>query len=451
MPSIDVYTDDMTTGAIRTRGRLGMIAVVLLAGALLVSGCAPSSASDSADVVSVPSDAATITEAVAMVRAGGLVLIEPGIYTESVSVDKADVTIRGTARNDVVIDGEGLRANGIEVVASGVRIQNLTVINHTFNGVLVTGLHDANGAQARNLDGYQKLDPEEFPPLQRFEVSNVTASNNGLYGIYAFNSQHGVIRDNYASGSSDSGYYVGQCADCDILVTGNVAENNAIGYENANASDSVVVVGNRFTDNRVGLTLISWYQEAYLPQQSATVVGNLIAHNNSADSPKQALGAFGLGVGLAGANSNVFERNLIAANASTGLQVTNTEDISSVGNSFTDNVFEDNGVDVADLSAPRAPSANTCISGGAALTFAPASFAESCDTTATEPADAAAFPALTVPPGMSFLKVPRGPAQPTMAGELSEIPTALPDEVEMPDLAAVGVPGLDLFADRVRG
>ena len=74
----------------------------------------------------------------------------------------------------------------------------------------------------------------------------MTAHNNGLYGIYAFDAQHGVIADSYASGSADSGLYVGQCRDCDILVRDNVAERNAVGFENANASGPLVITGNRF-------------------------------------------------------------------------------------------------------------------------------------------------------------------------------------------------------------
>ncbi len=250
----------------------------------------------------------------------------------------------------------------MQAIADGVRVQNLTVVNHTFNGVLVTGMHDENGPLARNLDGYEPLDPEKFPPLRRFEVTHVTASDNGLYGIYAFNARNGVIRDSYASGSADAGIYVGQCEECDILVQGNVAENNAIGYENANASDSVVIAGNRFAGNRVGLTLLSWYQEAFLPQRQATVVGNLIADNSAAASPAHANGAFGIGIGLSGANGNVFERNLITGNPSAGLQLTSTEDLASTGNRFSGDRFEHNGVDVADVSSSRAPSADTCVS-----------------------------------------------------------------------------------------
>jgi len=395
----------------------------------------------------VPADAASITEAVSLVAEGGLILVSPGTYRESVTVNKNDVTLRGTDRNAVIIDGEGLRSNGVQVTADGVRVQNLTVKNHTFNGVLVTGLSDANGAQAHSLDGYTKLDPEKFPPLQRFEVSNVTASNNGLYGIYAFDSQHGVIRDNYASGSADSGFYVGQCPECDILVTGNVAENNAIGYENANASDSVMIVGNRFSNNRVGLTLLSWYQEAYLPQKAATVVGNLVSDNNAAGSPAQANGAFGIGIGLSGAHDNVLERNLIVGNTSTGVQLSNTEDIATLGTRLTDNSFAENGVDLADVSATRSPSSDTCITGTAPATLLPTTF-DSCGTATTGGVPLTALPSVAVPPGTSFLKVVAGPAQPQLAGDLTVNPEPLPKTVAMPDASDVPLPDASLLADR---
>src|SRR5690606_24274241 len=201
----------------------------------------------------------------------------------------------------------------------------------------------------------------DFPPLQRFLVDHVTAYNNGLYGIYAFNSQHGVIRDSYASGSADSGFYVGQCEQCDILVTGNVAERNAVGFENANASDSLVIAGNRFSGNRIGMTLLSSYQEAFTPQRGNQVVGNLVSDNAEPDSPAQADGAFATGIGIGGGQGNVLERNRISGNARAGLVLSNTEDIPSSGNRLTANLFAGNGVDVANASADRTPATGNCV------------------------------------------------------------------------------------------
>ncbi len=187
-------------------------------------------------LVRVPTDVATLQEAAGRVAAGGVIEVEPGTYEQSVTISTPDVTIRGTDRNSTIIDGDGSRPYGVVGIADGIRVQNLTVRNPTFYGVLITGLHDAGGPRANNGDAYEPFDPARFPPVQRFSISYVTAHNNGLYGIYAFDAQHGVIADSYASGSADSGFYVGQCRQCDILVQGNVAERNAVGFENANAS-----------------------------------------------------------------------------------------------------------------------------------------------------------------------------------------------------------------------
>lgn len=439
--------------------------VALVATCLLVTGCSdkspnqsdnspanPSQSSGNNDatprLITVPDDYDTISDAVTAAAPGSLILVSPGIYKESVTISTADITLRGLDRNQVIIDGEGLRANGIQVIASGVRIENLTVKNHTFNGVIATGMFDENGAQAHNLDGYEVLDPEKFPPLQRFSIQYVTASNNGLYGIYAFNSQQGVIANNYTSGSADSGFYVGQCPECNILVTNNVAENNAIGYENANASDSVFIAGNRFSNNRVGLTLISWYQEAYLPQKGATVVGNLIANNTSETSPSQAAGGFGQGIGLSGAQNNLITKNLIANNPRSGVEITNTEDIPSIGNQLVDNNFVSNGIDFADVSAPRTPSQGNCW-GGSVISTLPVSLQAATCPNGSANSDSVTvndLPTTTVPVGMSFLKVPAGPTQVGMPGDLKEIPKPLPTQIDLPKVTDFSVPEQDFLS-----
>ncbi|TPX05843.1 plasmid stabilization protein, partial [Schumannella luteola] len=289
-------------------------------------------------------------------------------------------------------------------------------------------------------------DPEKFPPLQRFLVDHVTAYNNGLYGIYAFNSQHGVIRDSYASGSADSGFYVGQCEQCDILVTGNVAERNAVGFENANASDSVVITGNRFSGNRVGMTLLSSYQEAFTPQRGNTVVGNVISDNVSSDSPKQADGGFATGIGISGGQDNVVERNLLVGNPRADVILTNTEDIPATGNRFSGNVV-DGPVAIANLSAARTPASGNCWSGTA--TTAPAELAAqltaACDGDDGDQATTSQLAGPDVPPGMSFRKVPPPRDQPQL--ERGDDDGPLPAEVRMPDLDAVTVPDAGLLAD----
>ncbi len=396
----------------------------------------------------MPQDARSIQAAVDKVADGGMVLVDAGVYRESVVVSTKDVTVRGADRNGTVIDGEGLRPYGVVGIADGVRVQNLTVRNHTFYGVLITGVHDENGPSANNGDDYDEFDPAEFPPLQRFAVDHVTAYNNGLYGIYAFDAQHGVITDSYASGSADSGFYVGQCHSCDVLVEGNVAERNAVGFENANASGPLVVTGNRFTGNRVGMTLLSNYQEAFLPQRGNQVVGNLIGDNDSGDSPAQADGGFGTGIGIAGGVDNEIARNRIAGNPRAGVLIANTEDLPATGNRLTDNVYADNGVDVANISAERAPATGNCVR--ERVTTLPAALAATltCGTSARRQP---AVPATDVarlakaPPGISFLDVAPPRDQPGLPDADSR-PEPLPGNVAMPDTAQIGVPPTSLLA-----
>lgn len=447
----------MRAGISAPRGRPAAAALALVLAAAL-AGCTGPGPEEGGRVLDVPGAYPTIQAAVDAAQPGDLVLVAPGSYEEQIEISTPELTIRGADRNTVVVDGSGLRPYGIVSTADGTRIENLTVQRATFYGVLITGLHDADGApSAHDLDDYETLDPGQHPPVQRFGISHVTAANNGLYGIYAFDAQHGYIRDSYASGSSDSGIYVGQCRDCDVLVQGNVAERNAVGFENANASDSVYVVGNRFAGNRIGLTLLSDYREAFAPQRANTLVGNAVLDNDAPDSPAHAEGGFGIGVGISGGQENRFARNLIAGNPLAGVLLSNTEDLPALGNLFESTAFaaeghEGNGVDVANTSAGRAPAAGNCVEGSApaAPVTAPAGLLESCGASAPQPSTTpAALPQLEIPPGTSFLRVPAPPAQPTLpSAGLREPPPPLPASVELPELDAVPLPAPGLLADR---
>lgn len=229
----------------------------------------------------VPAQLSTIQSAVDVAREGTTILVTPGVYEESVQIRTKGITIRGTRRGSVIIDGEAERANGIVVAAPEVTVQNLTVRNHTSNGVLISAQRD-------------------------FRVSYVTASNNALFGIHAFDAQRGVIEQSYASGSAN-GFHVGQCLPCDIVVRGNVAERNAVGYEGVNASGGMFVLGNRFSGNRVGLAANAERED------DVTLVGNLVSDNHEALTPARADGAFGLGMSITASPRTVF-RNLVTGN-----------------------------------------------------------------------------------------------------------------------------------------
>ena len=77
-----------------------------------------------------------IQDAVDSANTGDLVLISPGVYNESVTVTTSFITLRGTDRNNVIIDGEFMSENGIQIYETdGVTVENLSVRNFTLNGV----------------------------------------------------------------------------------------------------------------------------------------------------------------------------------------------------------------------------------------------------------------------------------------------------------------------------
>lgn len=146
---------------------LFVVAAFLLVGVTACAGSSPpgSGGAEPASVVRVPQDTNSLQDAVDRVRAGGLVLVSPGVYRESVTVSKARVVLRGLDRSRVVVDGEFERANGITVTGAGSVVENLTVRDHLANGVLFTGVTDPSALRAGRAGGsaYDPLDTVKFP------------------------------------------------------------------------------------------------------------------------------------------------------------------------------------------------------------------------------------------------------------------------------------------------
>lgn len=241
-------------------------------------------------VRNVPADYPDIQSAVDAADPGDLVLIEPGVYREAVTVVTPSLTIRGTDRNQTILDGEFERTHGIQVVeADGVAVENLTVRNFTLNGVYWTG-----------VTGYRG--------------SYLTAYNNGDYGLYGFNSVDGLFEDSYASGHPDSGFYIGQCMPCNAVIRRVVAENNALGYSGTNAGGDLYLIESIWRNNRAGIVPNSLDSELNPPHGLTTIAANLVYSNNNDGAPTNRFGRIGHGNGivLAGGIGDVVSDNVVA-------------------------------------------------------------------------------------------------------------------------------------------
>lgn len=419
------------------RFRAGLGTAVLATALGLASCSAPEPAQEKQALVVVRDDAG-LAAAGAEVADGGVIYLEPGTYSETLETAANDVTIRGADRNTVVLDGKLSKANGIVATGERPAVENLTVRNFMQNGVLITGITDENGAGiARGPDGYVSSDVPE--PKPGYLVRYVTAQNNGLYGIYAFNRRGGAIEHNLATGGSDSGIYIGQCAECAAVVRNNVVTLNAVGLEFANAS-GVIVTGNRIVENRIGVSVLSNYLEANGPTKGLKLVGNVVSSNNEHQTPEQASGAFGVGIGLGGTTDAVVERNRIEDNANVGVWVTSSEDFAPTGNSVKGDTWTGNGTDV--VYAPDAAHAgkDNCFAVGKASVL-PAGLATASCTGALTPAKYTQPPA---PAGIAFSEVALTAERPGLK-DVTQEPSQVPDAVDLPSLAGVTVPAASLL------
>jgi plastocyanin len=307
-------------------------------------------------VIEVPADAPTIQAGVDRARTGDLVLVSPGVYRESVTVSTDGIVVRGLDRNRTILDGQFRRENGVKVVgADGVAIENLTARNYTFNGFYWTGVL-----------GYR--------------ASYLTAYRNGDYGIYAFDSQWGTFEHSYASGSPDSGFYIGQCDPCHAVVDDVVAEYNQLGYSGTNASGDLHIVRSVWRANRVGIVPNSLDSEELAPQGRAVIVANLVegSGTTSARAPQSPQWdvVFGAGIALVGANGDEVVGNRVVGSATVGIAIApnpglfGDSNFPASGNQVRDNDVRDSKL--ADLAVilPSAHDGN-CFSGNSFTTSAP--------------------------------------------------------------------------------
>jgi hypothetical protein len=293
-----------------------------------------------------PGHFTTIQAAVNASKAGDWVLIEPGVYHESVKVTsaKSGIWIRGMNRNKVIIDGDHRVANGIEIdQANNVYVENLTVRNFDFgpecpdeecgneiwwNGGANSGRVGAHGWWGSYLTAYE-------------------TGLHGGYGIFTGNETEGAWNNIYASGFADSGIYIGACQECDARVTRATMENNALGYSGSNAGGKLALENSIWKRNLVGIAPNSENPGDPPPPQDGecgrpniehpdptpiitsthiprcTVIRhNLILNNNNLTVPvneSTGVAPWGAGVELPGDYTDLVEGNVIVGNPNDGV------------------------------------------------------------------------------------------------------------------------------------
>jgi len=386
----------------------------------------------SGKTINVPADSATIQGAVNKAKPGDLVLVAPGVYKEAVKVTTDGIVIRGVNRNTTILDGEFKRDNGVFVVgANGVAVENMTARNYTTNGFFWNAVLGYRG-------------------------SYLTAYRNGDYGIYAYDSQYGQFDHSYASGSPDSGFYIGQCNPCHAVITDVISEYNQLGYSGTNSSTDLSIVNSVWSHNRSGIVPNSLDSEELPPQGHNTIAGNVVSDNGNPDAVRSTGNAefdaaFGAGIAIVGGVDDVVTKNRVERNPKIGIAIApnpgiQTNAYPSTGNEVTENTVQGSGM--ADLAVVLGTTADgNCFSGNTFATSAPADIETLWPCSGTGTGDAASG-ALDIgkfldvsqnPKGKPYRKSPVPGKQPTMprATSAKARPAGAPTPV---DLAAIKVP-----------
>ncbi|CAN5691569.1 hypothetical protein BH10BAC3_BH10BAC3_25920 [soil metagenome] len=246
----------------------------------------------------------SIQSAVDAAGSNTIIYIEPGIYSESIVVNKPGIELIGlTGKGDVVIQNPGDEEDGVSVNADGdgFVLKNVTVKGFEDNGVLLVG-------------------------TDNFLLDHVIAIDNREYGLFPVHCNNGVIENCTATGSADTGIYVGQSSN--ITVTNNVAFANVSGFEIENCNN-VKATLNESYNNTAGLLVFLLPGLDVKSSSNILVSHNKIHDNNLANfsTPEGGLEFFipkGMGILLLGADNTTIEHNLVRGNNFVGIAAVST-------------------------------------------------------------------------------------------------------------------------------
>jgi parallel beta-helix repeat protein len=189
-------------------------------------------------------------------RSSWVVQVRPGLYKESLDVNRPGVELRGVVSGsggseerailDGTLDAGKLRKDAVVVSGAYFTISGFLVRNYSGNGITTQKTHHVT-------------------------FRNVITDNAGKYGLYPVESEDILIENCVASRISDAGIYVGQSKRA--TVRGCKAYGNVAGIEIENTVDSVVE-DNEAWDNAGGLLVF------VLPNNPSKVGSHCVVRNN---------------------------------------------------------------------------------------------------------------------------------------------------------------------------
>jgi nitrous oxidase accessory protein NosD len=263
----------------------------------------------------VVSPGQSIQAAVNHARPGDTILLKRGVYHQSVQIRTDGITLRGSgnsrrgtvlkpaARKPHTLCTSAFGVTGVCILAKKVNPKNGAVLrrvrNDTITGMYVTGF-PANGVFGYGTGG--------------LTVTNVSAVNDGDYGISRFVSTRTLFAGDTAVGNHEAGFYVGDSPHADTVVRDNVAVGNQFGIFVRHARH-VLVFHNLAVRNCEGILVLDDGQKG--GAGNAAILRNVAAGNNkfcpkTKDTPVNVQGG---GILLLGATHSLVAHNAVSGNA----------------------------------------------------------------------------------------------------------------------------------------
>jgi hypothetical protein len=300
-----------------------------------------------------------------------IVAVQPGKYVEGVVVDGTlkrksfdGLTIEGAkkSRRKTILEGRnakgelGAAQNGVEAISvDGLVLKNMWARHYQANGFFV---HAAN-VSGQHCNG--------------FTMTNLLASDNRAYGLFAKNCFGGKMTNSVAYHHGDSGFYIGETP-CDkkswtnhgvvpppapcqrkpkwTILRDLKSYENVLGYSGTN-SKYVKILDSAFYNNGVGIVPNTLDSEGFEPSGWSVIENNDVFWNNynyflagtsfhTVSGGLAKLGSVtvnyptGVGIALFGSANTVVRRNNVFGNYKWGVA-----SLSSPGEVFVANVGDD--------------------------------------------------------------------------------------------------------------
>ncbi len=278
----------------------------------------------------------SIQSAVEAAQPGDTILVHPGVYRETVYVDKDDITLRGVVQDGEwpTLEGDKQLNDAILYSGNGFTVEWFKITHYKGNAIM---------GQAGN----------------NFSIRNNWIIDTGVYGIFPEFGENGLIENNVLSGIEDAAIYVGMCDYIDVR--NNHVFENVAGIEIEN-SRHALVEGNIAHDNTGGILVFITPGLPIKTSYDAIVRRNTVINNNTPNFaiPGSLVSTIPAGTGII-VNSGddvVIEDNIITGNNTAGIIVTSQDFATGVAGDpasdpnpdrvqILDNVMFNNGSDPA--------------------------------------------------------------------------------------------------------